>query len=50
MLAEVVYDLAVTRLSVGDRDRAQEALERAPRLNPKLRQQAEEDRISQRLR
>lgn len=50
MLAEVVYDLAVIRLSVGDRDGAQQALERALKLNPKLRQQAEKDPDLERLR
>jgi uncharacterized Ntn-hydrolase superfamily protein len=50
MLAEVVYDLAVIRLAAGDRDGAQQALERALKLNPKLRQQAVNDPDLERLR
>jgi len=43
MLPEVLYDLAVIRLANGDRTRAEAALARAIRLNPKLAAQAEKD-------
>ena len=50
MLPEVVYDLAVIRLAAGDRDGAKQALERALTLNPKLRQQSENDPDLEKLR
>ncbi|MBD3867787.1 MAG: DUF1028 domain-containing protein [Acidobacteria bacterium] len=40
----VLYDLAVIRLAAGDRNGARKALEKAITLNPKLKQQAEEDK------
>ena len=40
---EVLYDLAVIRLAVGKKDGAMEALEKAVRLNPKLKKQTSVD-------
>lgn len=42
-LPEALYDLAVIRLAVGDREGAKTALVRAVKLNPKLQQQADSD-------
>jgi len=50
ILPEVVYDLAVVRLAAGDREGAKQALERAVKLNPKLRQQASTDPDLEKLR
>jgi uncharacterized Ntn-hydrolase superfamily protein len=41
--AEVLYDLAVIRLSAGKEDEALSALEKSLSLNPKLKKQASED-------
>jgi Flp pilus assembly protein TadD len=41
--AEVLYDLAVIRLAVGDKDGALEALEKSLKLNSKLKAQATVD-------
>ena len=43
VLPEVLYDLAVIRLAVGDKANAQKALDRALTLNPKLKAQADKD-------
>jgi uncharacterized Ntn-hydrolase superfamily protein len=41
--AELIYDLAVIRLAAGKRAEALQALEKALRLNPKLKAQAQKD-------
>jgi len=43
VLPEVLYDLAVIRLAAGNREGAQQALDRAVKLNPKLAKQAAGD-------
>jgi len=43
VLPEVLYDLAVIRLAAGDKARAVKALDRALKLNPKLKAQADKD-------
>lgn len=47
---EVIYDLAVIRLAAGKRAEALEALERALRMNPKLKTQAQRDKDLEALR
>jgi uncharacterized Ntn-hydrolase superfamily protein len=49
-LPELVYDLAVIRLAAGKRTEALQALEKALRLNPKLKKQASADRDLDSLR
>ncbi len=41
--AEVFYDLCVIRLAAGDKKKALQVLEKALRLNPKLKNQAKND-------
>lgn len=48
--AEVLYDLAVIRLSAGKENEALQALEKAVTLNPKLKKQASEDSDLSRLK
>ena len=48
--AEVLYDLAVIRLSAGKENEALEALEKSLSLNPKLKKQASEDSDLSRLK
>jgi uncharacterized Ntn-hydrolase superfamily protein len=48
--AEVLYDLAVIRLSAGKENEALSALEKALTLNPKLKKQASEDSDLSRLK
>lgn len=47
---EVIYDLAVIRLAAGKRAEAFEALERAVKMNPKLKTQAQRDKDLDALR
>lgn len=47
---EVLYDLAVIRLAAGDKDASLKALEKAVRLNPKLKKQAIDDNDLKNLR
>jgi len=47
---EVLYDLAVIRLAAGKKDSAIEALEKAVKLNPKLKKQARGDKDLDSLR
>jgi uncharacterized Ntn-hydrolase superfamily protein len=47
---EVIYDLAVIRLAAGKRAEALEALERAVKMNPKLKTQAQRDKDLDALR